>query len=122
MKLFKRLFESKIDKLARKKKELTLKKEKLQRDMRARNSNRETKIAVLENAAQTDYENTGKKVVEIERQIAKVIRNIDSEQIYVNEVADKEKEVYLKDMKETYFKDIKQTTKPSVKSSVKGGK
>jgi len=122
MKLFKRLFESKIDKLARKKKELTLKKEKLQRDMRARNSNRETKIAVLENAAQTDYENTNKKVVEIERQIAKVIRNIDSEQIYVNEVADKEKEVYLKDMKETYFKDIKPIVKSSVKSSVKGGK
>lgn len=126
MKLFKRLFESKIDKLARKKKDLTLKREKLQRDMRARNSNRGTKIKLLENAAQTDYENTNKKVAEIETQIAKLVRDINSEQIYVNEVADKEKEVYLKDIKENYLKEVKSTCfkdiEPKTKSNAKGGK
>lgn len=91
--LFKK--ENNIDKLSREKKELVLKRDKLQRDMRNRNSKRETKIAILENAGQTDYENTNKKVVEIDRQIEKVVRAIDSEQIYVNDVANAEKEEHL---------------------------
>lgn len=92
--------ETKIDKLARHKKELVLKRDKLQRDMRSRNSKRETKIAILENAGQTDYENTQKKVIEINRQIDKAIRDIESEQIYVNEVANGEKKEYLKAQKD----------------------
>ena len=91
---------TKIDKLARNKKELVLKRDKIQRDMRNRNSKRETKIAVLENASQTDYENTQKIVVELNRQIDKAIRDIDSEQIYVNEVANGEKKEYLKAQKD----------------------
>lgn len=91
--------ENKIDKLAREKRDLVLKKEKLQRDMRERNSKRETKISILENASQTDYENTNKKVVELDRQIEKKIREIDSEQIYVTEVATSEKGEYLKEKK-----------------------
>lgn len=100
--------ENKIDKLSREKKELVLKKEKLQRDMRARNSKRETKISILENASQTDFENTEKKVVEIDRQIDKLVRAIDSEQIYVNEVANAEKKEYLKTQ-------LEKTTKKGVK-------
>lgn len=96
--------ENKIDKLAREKKELVLKRDKLQRDMRNRNSKRETKIAILENASQTDYENTNKKVVELNRQIEKKVRDIDSEQIYVNEVADSEKKEFLLSQKEEIAK------------------
>lgn len=92
--------ESEIDKLARKKKELMLKREKLQRDMRERNSKRETKISILENASQTDYENTNKKVIELNRQLDKIIRDMDSEKIYVNEVAQAETAEYLQSQKE----------------------
>lgn len=90
---------SKIDKLARKKKELILKREKLLRDMRERNSKRDTKIHILENAGATDYENTNKKVIEMNRQIEKVVRDITSEQIYVNDVANAEKKEHEKELK-----------------------
>lgn len=96
--LFKK--ESKIDILARKKKELMLKREKLQRDMRERNSKRETKISILENASQTDYEETQKKVIKITRELDKVIRDMDSEKIYVNEVAQAETKEYLQSQKD----------------------
>lgn len=92
--------ESNIDKLARKKKELMLKKEKIQRDMRERNSKRETKISILENASQTDYENVQKRVVQLTRELDKVIRDMESEKIYVNEVADAEKKEFLQSQKE----------------------
>lgn len=96
--------ETKIDKLARRKRELVLLRDKLERDMRNRNSKRETKIAILENASQTDYENTNKKIVELNRQIDKSIRDIDSEQLYVNEVADGEKQEHIKAVKEEMSK------------------
>ena len=63
--------ENKIDELSREKRELVLKRDKLKRDMHNRNSKRETKIAILENAGQTDFENTNKKIVELDRQIEK---------------------------------------------------
>lgn len=96
--LFKK--ENKIDKLSRDKKDLVLKRDKLKRDMHNRNSKRETKIAILENAGQTDFDNTNKKIVELDRQIEKVIRAIESENIYVNEVAESEKREYLQAQKE----------------------
>ena len=96
--LFKK--ESEIDRLARKKKELMLKREKLQRDMRERNSKRETKISILENASQTDYENTQKKVVKLTRELDKIIRDMDSEKIYVNEVAQAETKEYFQTQKD----------------------
>lgn len=96
--LFKK--ESEIDKLARKKKELMLKREKLQRDMRERNSKRETKISILENASQTDYEETQKKVIKLTRELDKIMRDMDSEKIYVNEVAQAETTEYLQSKKE----------------------
>ena len=92
--------ENKIDELSREKKELVLKRYKLKRDMHNRNSKRETKIAILENAGQTDFENTNKKIVELDRQIEKVVRAIDSEQIYVNEVANNEKKEHLQAQKD----------------------
>lgn len=98
--LLKLLRESKIDKLARKKKELVLKRDKLQRDMRERNSKRETQISILENAGQNDYERTQKKVVELNRKIEKAVRDMDSEQIYVNEVANAEKKEHLQQQRE----------------------
>lgn len=104
--LFKK--ESEIDRLARKKKEIMLKREKLQRDMRERNSTRENKIQALENASQTDYEETQKKVVKLNRKIDKLVRDMNSEQIYVNEVADAERNEYLKDKEdETEKKKLK---------------
>ena len=76
--------------------------------MRERNSKRETKISILENASQTDYENTQKKVVKLNRKLDKLVRDINSEQIYVNEVADAERNEYLKDKKdETEKKKLK---------------
>lgn len=99
--------ENKIDKLAREKKDLVLKRDKLERDMHNRNSKRETKIAILENAGQTDFENTNKKIVELNRQIEKKVRAIDSEQIYVNEVANAEKKEHLQAQKEAMVKKLK---------------
>lgn len=96
--LFKK--ESEIDRLARKKKEIVLKREKLQRDMRERNAKRGNKIQALENASQTDYEETQKKVVKLNRKLDKLVRDMNSEQIYVNEVADAEREEYLKEQKD----------------------
>lgn len=107
--------ESKIDELAWEKRDLVLQREKLVRDMRARNSKRETKIKVLENACTTDYDETQKKVVELDRKISKLVRNIDSEQIYVNEVANAEKSDYLKEKKD------EADTKAKVKSWAKKG-
>lgn len=92
--------ESEIDRLARKKKEIMLKRERLQREMRERNSKREVKIDVLTNASQKDYENTQKKVVNLNRKLDKLVRDMSSEQIYVNEVADAERNEYIKDKKE----------------------
>lgn len=106
--LFKK--ENNIDKLSRQKKELVIKRDKLQRDMRNRNSNRETKIARLENASQTDYENTNKKVIKINREIEKVVRAIDSEQIYVNEVANSERKEHLQEQIQEKKLNIAKTT------------
>ena len=97
---------NKIDELSKQKRELVLKRDKLQRDMRNRNSKRETKIAVLENASQTDFENTNKKVVELDRQIEKVVRAIDSEQIYVTQVAESEKREYLEEKRNESSKEM----------------
>lgn len=88
--------QNKIDELSKQKRELVLKRDKLQRDMRNRNSKRETKIAVLENASQTDFENTNKKVV----------RAIDSEQIYVTQVAEAEKREYLEEKRNESSKEM----------------
>lgn len=92
---------NRIDRLVKDKKELELKRENLQRKMHERNSAREHKIKKLENAAQKDYENTNKITINIDRKLAKLIREISSEQIYVNEVADAEKKEYVKELKKT---------------------
>lgn len=103
--------QNKIDELSKQKRELVLKRDKLQRDMRNRNSKRETKIAVLENASQTDFENTNKKVVELDRRIEKVVRAIDSEQIYVTQVAEAEKREYLEEKRNESSKKLPKVNK-----------
>ena len=92
-----KLFKSRIDKLARKKRVCALKKEKIQNTMFERNSARETKIKKLENKCFNDKEIADRKAVELDRQIDKIIRDIDSEQIYVNAVAESEKASYRKE-------------------------
>lgn len=91
------MFKSKIDKLAKRKAALAHKKEMLDRKMKERNSKRETKIKVIENKSMEDFELTNKKIVDIDRQIDKTIREISSEQIYVSEVAQSETSQYLKE-------------------------
>lgn len=85
---------SKIDKLADQKKNLVIEKEKLVRDMRARNSKRDTQLKIITNEGQNDYDETMKKVSELDRKLNKILRDIESEKMYVNEVADAEKEDY----------------------------
>lgn len=92
--------QSKIDKLSSKKRKLAMKKEQLTNTMNERNSARETKIKVLENKCFQDREEVNKKIIEIDRQIDKLIREIDSEQIYVNEVANMEKDQYFDEKKD----------------------
>lgn len=101
-KIFRR--KTKIDKLARHKKDLVLERDKLLRDMRNRNSKRETKIDILTNVSQTDFENTNKKVAELNLLIDKARRDIDSEQTYVNEVAEREKQEFMAELKDEQIK------------------
>lgn len=89
-----KFFKSKIDKLARKKRMCALKKEQIQHEMFERNSARETKIKKLENKCFNDKVIADRKVIELDRQIDKIIRDISSEQIYVNAVAESEKDDY----------------------------
>lgn len=94
-----KLFKSRIDKLARRKRVCALKKEQIQNKMFERNSARETKIKKLENKCFSDREIAERKAIELDRQIDKIIRDINSEQIYVNEVAESEKSKYEADKK-----------------------
>lgn len=95
-----KLFKSKIDRLATAKTNLEHKKEMLDRRMKERNSRRETRMKVIENKSMEDFENTNRKITNTERRIAKIIREISSEQIYVSEVAQSETAQYLKALKE----------------------
>ena len=87
-----KLFKSKIDKLASEKRHLKIKKQSIQDKMHEKNSAIETKLAKLENKAQNNKEIADKQCIEIDRQLQKINRDIESEQIYVNSVADAEKE------------------------------
>lgn len=94
------MFKGKIDRLAKLKNNLDHKKEMLDRKMKERNSRRETRIKVIENKSMEDFENTNRSIVNIERRIDKIVREINSEQIYVSEVAQSETSKYLTDKKE----------------------
>ena len=93
-----KLFRSKIDKLARRKRVCALKKEQILHKMFEKNSARETKIKKLENKCYNDKVVAERRALELDRQIDKIVREVTSEQIYVNEVAENEKDDY-KEMK-----------------------
>lgn len=94
MKLFEKIFKrkSKIDRLASQKRGLKIQKQNIQDRMHEKNSALETKIKKLENKAFFLKEVADKQCVEIDRKLQKINRDIESEQIYVNSVADAEKE------------------------------
>jgi hypothetical protein len=77
------LFKSKIDRLAHKHQRLVALRENKLRAMRERNSRRENKSQEYLNAATKDYEDTQRKVINIDHKIDKVIRDMGSEKIYV---------------------------------------
>lgn len=85
-----KLFRSKIDNLASEKRQLTIKIQNTKDKMHEKNSAIETKLKKLENKAQFLKEVADKKCVEFERRIQKINRDIESEQIYVNSVANSE--------------------------------
>lgn len=87
-----KLFRSKIDKLANQKRSLKIKKQNIKDRMHERNSAIETKLKKLENKAFFLKEVADKQCVEIDRKLQKINRDIESEQIYTNSVADAEKE------------------------------
>ena len=114
-----KIFGSKVDKLSHQKKSLVLKRDKLDKDMKERNANRGNKIQALENAAATDYEETQKKIVELNRKIDKKIREIQSEQTYVQEVAQSETAEYLKDQKQMLKTKETETVATTMKKETK---
>lgn len=89
-----KISQHKIDKLAKKKRVLALKKETIMHKMHERNSKRETKIKVLENKSYNDKIVAERRCLEIDRELEKTVRDIESEQIYVNQVAESEKAEY----------------------------
>ena len=86
-----KIFKSKIDKLASNKRSLLIKQQNIKDRMHEKNSAIETKLKKLENKAQFLKEVADKQCIEIDRQLQKINRDIESEQIYVNSVADAEK-------------------------------
>lgn len=114
-----KIFGSKVDRLSHQKKSLVLKRDKLDKDMKERNANRGNKIQALENAAATDYEETQKKIVELNRKIDKKIREIQSEQTYVQEVAQSETAEYLKEQKNILKAKETETVATTMKKETK---
>lgn len=92
-----KLFGSKIDKLARQRQSLIAKRDKAERAMRERNSKRESKSQVLMNRGMADWEKTNRYTTKINSELDKLARQIDSEKIYVQEVAQRETKEYLID-------------------------
>lgn len=93
------LFESKINKLAAKKQKLISKRDNTERAMRERNSKRENKIQVLTNKSVKDYEDTIRVMTQYDRKLDKIVREMESEKIYVEEVTRMEVSEYLADTK-----------------------
>ena len=95
-----RLFKSKIDKLSKKRQALIAKRDNAERAMRERNSRREAKSQALLNRGTEDWEETNRFTTKINRELDKLARDINSEKIYVEEVASTETKEYLADKKE----------------------
>ena len=95
-----RIFKSKIDKLSKKRQTLIAKRDNAERAMRERNSKREAKAQALLNRGTEDWEETNRYMTKINRELDKLARDINSEKIYVEEVASSETKEYLADKKE----------------------
>lgn len=93
------LFGSRIDKLSKEKRKIAFKIEQVNYKKNERNAKRGNKIQILENKCFKDSQEAERKIVELNRQLDKLVRDINSEKIYVNEVAKGEQEVYEKDKK-----------------------
>ena len=91
------LFTSKIDRLSKKRQAIIAKRDNAERAMRERNSKRESKAQALLNRGTEDYEETMRFTTKLNRELDKLAREIESEKMYVQEVASSETSEYLKD-------------------------
>lgn len=95
-----KIFKSKIDRLSKKRQNIIAKRDNAERAMRERNSRREAKAQALLNRGQEDWEETTRYTTQLNRELDKLAREINSEKIYVEEVASSETSAYLQDKKE----------------------
>lgn len=109
-----KIFKSKIDKLSKRRQTLIAKRDNAERAMRERNAKREAKSQALLNRGQEDWEETNRYMTSINRELDKLAREIDSEKIYVQEVASSETREYLKDKAEK--EAFKKIDKPFLES------
>ena len=113
------LFKSKIDRLAHKHQRLVALRENKLRAMRERKSRRENKSQEYLNRATKDYEDTQRKVTNIDHKIDKVIRDMGSEKIYVENVTSQENKEYLENLKEKTPTNLNSRTKFETKEDNK---
>lgn len=100
-KSIKKLFQRKLDRLVQEKQGLEIKKQRIKDKTKTKNSVLETKIDKLTAKTWDNKQVENKLVKEIERKLDKIARDIDSEKIYANQVADEETKDYLeKDLQE----------------------
>ena len=96
IKLIKKLFQRKLDRLVQEKQGLEIKKQRIKHKTKTKNSVLETKIDKLTAKTWDNKQVENKLVKEIDRKLDKIARDIDSEKIYANQVADEETKDYLK--------------------------
>lgn len=96
IKLIKKLFQRKLDRLVQEKQGLEIKKQRIKDKTKTKNSVLETKIDKLTAKTWDNKQVENKLVKEIDRKLDKIARDIDSEKIYANQVADEETKDYLK--------------------------
>lgn len=96
MKFIKKLFQRKLDRLVQEKQELEIKKQRIKDNTKNKNSVLETKIDKLTAKTWDNKQVENKLIKEIDRKLDKIARDIDSEKIYANQVADEETKDYLK--------------------------
>lgn len=95
-KSIKKLFQRKLDRLVQEKQGLEIKKQRIKDKTKTKNSVLETKIDKLTAKTWDNKQVENKLVKEIDRKLDKIARDIDSEKIYANQVADEETKDYLK--------------------------
>lgn len=95
-KSIKKLFQRKLDRLVQEKQGLEIKKQRIKDKTKTKNSVLETKIDKLTAKTWDNKQVENKLVKEIDRKLDKIARDIESEKIYTNQVADEETVDYLK--------------------------